>query len=548
MFRTRPAAGLALLRLTLATAFGVALLVPPLHAAKPAAPSAPAVSQSSSAATATAAEASGVVFEDRNRNRVRDTGEPGIRGVKVSNGEQIVVTDRDGRWKLSAGDDEVFFVIKPRGYMTPVNEDKLPLFYYVHKPNGSPKSRFAGVAPTGPLPKSIDFPLHKQREPDKYRILLFGDTQARDQKELDFMAHDVIEDLIGFDASFGMTLGDVVFDDLSLYPNHNRTIGMIGLPWYNVLGNHDINKDAADDRQSDETWERVFGPAYYSFDWGPVHFVALDDVFWTGPQGDRRGSYTGGLGPRQLEWLKRDLAMVPKNQLVVLGMHIPLNSVAEKQEIFRLLEQRPFALSLSAHTHFQEHRMLGEKDGWRGKEPHHHVVHATVCGSWWGGAPDERGIPNATMSDGAPNGYSVVTFDGAKYAFEFVPASRPASFQMLIHAPEEVESAATGTTNVFVNVFAGSERSKVEMRVGDSGPWVRLEQVAAEDPAYLAMKALEAGPAPPPGRKLPAPRKSPHLWRGVLPANLPAGHHRVQVRTTDMFGKTYEDQRQVRVK
>jgi hypothetical protein len=31
---------------------------------------------------------------------------------------------------------------------------------------------------------------------------------------------------------------------LSLYPRLNRIIGQIGLPWYNIGGNHDLNYEA----------------------------------------------------------------------------------------------------------------------------------------------------------------------------------------------------------------------------------------------------------------------------------------------------------------
>ena len=54
-----------------------------------------------------------------------------------------------------------------------------------------------------------DFPLRPQKEPEKFRAILFGDTQPSTQKEVDYMAHDVVEELIGTDASFGVTLGDV---------------------------------------------------------------------------------------------------------------------------------------------------------------------------------------------------------------------------------------------------------------------------------------------------------------------------------------------------
>jgi hypothetical protein len=119
---------------------------------------------------------------------------------------------------------------------------------------------------------------------------------------------------------------------------------------------------------------------------------------------------------------------------------------------------------------------------------------------------------------------------------------------MNIYAPEQIFSSASAQTPVLVNVFFGSEKSKVEMRLGESGDWIPMELVAIEDPAYAEMKALEAGTKPPPGRALPAIMKSPHIWRAMLPANPPSGTHLLHVRTTDMFGKTYADRRVLRVR
>jgi hypothetical protein len=171
-----------------------------------------------------------------------------VADIKVSNGDQIVKTDPSGRYEIPIGDDTIVFVIKPRGYMTPVNDDQLPQFYYIHKPAGSPPDfKYAGVAPTGPLPESVDFPLVKRAEPDKFRALIFGDTQPRDIAEVEYMAHDVIAQVIaseGHDAAFGVTLGDIVFDDLDVMKPHNQAIAMIGIPWYNVIGNHDTRRSS----------------------------------------------------------------------------------------------------------------------------------------------------------------------------------------------------------------------------------------------------------------------------------------------------------------
>lgn len=520
---------------------------------------------------ATRAErAVGVVYHDENRDGLRQQTEPGVPGVAVSNGREIVTTDAEGRYELEVGDDTVIFVIKPRDWMTPVDDQQLPKFYYVHKPKGSPPDlRFAGVPPTGPLPASVDFPLYRRSEPSTFKALFFGDTQPRNVREVEYIAHDVIEPLIAenreIGAAFGVTLGDVVFDDLDVFGPLNQAVALLGIPWYNVIGNHDLNQDAKDDDHADETWERIYGPPYYAFDHGPVHFLALDDVRWFVGQ-DGKGRYVGGLGERQMAFIRNDLARIPKDQLVVLMMHIPLVNVEDRKELYDLIAARPFALSISAHTHFQQHLFLGEEDGLRGPKRHHHVINVTVCGSWWRGAPDERGIPHATMRDGAPNGYSILTFDGHDYDIEFRPASRPRSYQMNIDAPEEVEAAAAGGVEVLVNVFAGSEESTVEMRVGESAAWTPLERVAVEDPFYAATKdredallaaamAAREARGEKPGRvtelpfiPLPEVVKSPHIWRGRLPEGLPPGTHLIEVRTTDRFGKTYADRRSIRVR
>ncbi|MFH0980133.1 MAG: calcineurin-like phosphoesterase family protein [Planctomycetota bacterium] len=491
---------------------------------------------------------SGAVFHDANRNGLRDPEEKGLPDVRVSNGREVLPTDSKGRFRLPIDDETIIFVIKPSGWMTPLNAQNLPRFYQVHKPEGSPHLEYPGVAPTGPLPDSVDFPLVPHPEPERFRTIFFGDTQPQAIKEVDYLAHDVVEELIGADALFGVTLGDMVGDSLSLYDQLTRTVGMIGVPWYHVLGNHDMNQDAPDDRRSDETFERVFGPSYYAFDYGPVHFVVLDDVIWTGPIGETKGRYDGGLGPRQLEFVRNDLAGVPEERLVVLMMHIPLLEVNDREALFRLLESRPHTLSVSAHWHIQRHCFLGPTEGWQGPRPHHHLINVTACGSWWRGAPDEVGLPHATMRDGAPNGYSIITFDGNQYAIEFKAARRPTGYQMNIFAPDEVAAAEAGETEVLVNVFAGSERSTVELRLGETAPWTRLERIEREDPYYLAMKRAEEDAALAPGRKMREAVKSPHLWRALLPAQPPPGTHLIHVRTTDMFGHTYTDQRVIRIR
>lgn len=487
--------------------------------------------------------ARGVVFHDTNGDGKRDAGERPLSDVKVSNGLDIVRTDAEGRYELPLGDEGQVFVIKPAGYRTRLGPNQLPLFYYLHRPQGSPKLRFAGVQPTGPLPQSIDFPLTEQAEPELFRVILFGDTQPRNLLEVDYIAHDVIADIRKNSASFGVTLGDIAFDDLNVFEPLSQVVGLIGIPWYNVFGNHDANVDATSRRYLNETYERNFGPSYYSFDYGKVHFVVMDNIEYA-PSPEGKYGFKGGFGSEQMEFLKRDLQMIPADQMVVMMMHVPLNLTEDHQDLFRLIEQRPFTLSIAAHQHYHQHMFFDQAQGWRGPQPHHHIINVTVCGSWWSGLKDERGIPHATMSDGAPNGYSVLSFDGNKYSLEFVGAGNDRGRQMRIHLPDEV--SAKQKTRFHVNVFDGSSRSKVAFSL-NGVDWTECQQVAEPDPLFQALWEAEQTQQPPPKPKLTKPTISSHLWAAELPLGLTPGTHLLRIRTEDMHGKSFTDERSFRV-
>ena len=205
-------------------------------------------------------------------------------------------------------------------------------------------------------------------------------------------------------------------------------------------------------------------------------------------------------------------------------------------------------MSISGHTHHHEHRFITREDGWRGPEPHHHVINVTVSGSWWSGAPDERGIPHTTMADGAPNGYSVITFDGHKYTLDFKAAGKPDSYQMNIQSPEAVTADKAGQTDIFVNVFNGSERSTVEMRLGTVGKWITMDRKVINDPGYAKLRESEESIKAKPWRALPNPKKCPHLWHAKLPNKPSVGVHTLHVRTTDMHGRTHTGNRVIRIK
>jgi hypothetical protein len=507
--------------------------------------------------------AKGHVFHDKNENRVMDKGEEGIAGVLVSNGTALVQTDKDGAYGIPVSDDAIVFVIKPSDWMTPLNHDNLPQFYYLHKPKGSPTNfTYEGVAPTGRLPKEINFPLYPENSADHFKMVVFGDPQPYNIEQIDFLSEDVIVELLDRDdLEFGMTMGDIVGDNLNLFSPLNQAVAQIGIPWYNVLGNHDINYMAPNDELSTETYARVYGPATFAFIYGDVHFIVVDDVIHDDKAGSRR--YVGGLRPDQFLFVENYLKTVPKEHLVVLAMHVPLAQhgdsfrKSDQKKLFDLLKPFPHTLSISAHTHVHDNQFYHEgSSDWQQPTPHHHYNVGTTSGSWWNGMRSETDVPHTMMRDGTPNGYSFIAFKGTEYIIDWKVAGSPNSHQMNIHVPRGIVAGSADTTYLTVNFFNGSEQSKLHYRIKGLTGWKEMKKVEKYDPYYLKISARwekikrlqlkeqwEADTTgtqqPFPGTNMPEPRLSTHLWQTNLGTDWPAGRHIIEVKAIDRYGREF---------
>ena len=492
--------------------------------------------------------ARGTVFLDANRNAMLDAGEVGVAGVQVSNGREVVVTGADGTYELPAHDDMNLFITKPAGYSVPVDEDMIPQFNYVHKVAGSPDLRFGGIEPTGPLPQAVNFPLIENGVGDRFTCLAFGDTQPYTNREIGYVRETVgtmLANRDNADTQCLMFMGDVMGDDLSLYPRFKRIAARGQVPQYFVGGNHDLDFDAETDADSFDTFRREWGPEYYSFDIGQVHFVVLDNVRYPCNGVDdhafcdpaRNPTYNGIIHDRQLEWLRNDLANVPEDKLIVLGAHIPFvtftdNTAAKHQTdnldaLYEIIGDRP-ALGLSGHTHTTEQILPGEEfKGWAentgtGPARFHQIVTGGVSGSWWAGDLNDAGVPHGRQRLGSPRGYYVLEFDGADYVDTYMTFGGTADDQMhasfntprfrdwaedllayvdLYGAPSDVIPPVTvndlgdmniltradleGGTWVAVNVWNGSKDSAVSVSINDGAAIAATRTQAGEGEAKL---------------------------------------------------------------
>jgi hypothetical protein len=324
---------------------------------------------------------------------------------------------------------------------------------------------------------------------------------------------------MGGQPMFGIGCGDIMWDDLTRYGEYEAGIAQAGIPFFQVVGNHDLDFQARSDAWTTGVFEQHFGPTYYSFDRGAVHYVVLDDVFWHG------SGYIGYLGEDQLAWLEQDLSYVDPGVPVIVFLHIPALSkqyerngeaspgpnvsITNRAVLYDLLAPLQSHL-ISGHTHVKEHIFEGGV--------HEHIAGA-VCGGWWSGP---------ICSDGAPQGYDVFEIDGEAVRWRYKATGHDDAHQMRVYphgsdpaAPDEIVATVWDWDPDWTVAWyeGGVRRAAMARRTG-------------RDP--LAVNNL-AGPELPARRSWVDPTLTSHLF--YAPAARAAGE--ITVEATDGFGRVY---------
>ena len=525
----------------------------------------------------------GSVFDDQNKNSVQDTGERGLGGVTVSNGRDVVTTDSQGRYELPAFENMTVFATQPRGYQVPVDENNVAQFYYHHLPEGSPELEHGGIAPTGPLPDAVNFPLAKSsltQSPEQH-CLIGGDIQTYTEEQVPFARAGAFADLAERNDYAGcgaLFIGDVVGDDPGLYPQTRELTSMINGPARFLPGNHDLDFDAASSEHSFDSFRANLGPEYYSYDAGKTHVVALNTVEY------QSGTpYNGALDERQLEWLRNDIAQVPENKLIVLAAHIPLLDYADQgsskhqvdqvKEIYKILEGRE-VVALGGHTHSIENLREGDSlAGWSdvfGVDglPFTHITAGAISGDWYSGRMLPEGYPLAVQRDGGLPGVLTLDIKNTGVKERFTVRGEDDSLQMALglntpryrgwyaenvdnkgSAPEFTDPLTVSQeelanqTWLTTNFWMGSTGSTVDVKIdgGDTTEAVRTQQMQGEgqlvgaewsDPTAVQEQLVHGGSL--------ADRMM-HLWRLELPTDLAVGEHTAEVTATDVHGREFTE-------
>ena len=352
------------------------------------------------------------------------SGKP-IANVAISDGYSVVATDASGFYMLKPSSDtwHIFYSVPANCKVSTFQHG--PKFYERYHKDTKEYSFELELLPDG-------------KPEEKFALLTFADPQVSSSNGLNRFKGEAIPAIKAFVKAsdipcYGITLGDVISTstsdadlettrgDATQYMEKMREAmrpSTVGFPIFQVMGNHDCNYFGAScplepdanssnyQLKAQREFESTFGPINYSFNRGDVHIIGMRDIYYDKNTPTR--DYSTGFLKSQYEWLKQDLALVPKDKMVVLCVHIPLFSKISNsgesghyvKEVHDLLNQYKEAHVISGHTHYQRNYIHTKYDIYE-----HNM--GTVCGTWWA---------SNVCGDGTPNGWGVFVGEGNTFS------------------------------------------------------------------------------------------------------------------------------------
>ncbi len=288
----------------------------------------------------------GCVYEDRNGNGQRDPGEPGLAGVPITDGVQFVRTGNDGVYSIAPSPDPALAlggtgsiqVSFPSGYwpITP---------WHV---------RLDAVKPD----VSVNFGLQTKAEPLPFLFVHGTDTHVPRNGKAKFQTFRSDLAALKNHLAFCVLTGDLT-DDSNGHPfeKAREEFNFLGeqlhdfpVPWFGIPGNHDLagaNAIPAWDTNSPKGYTfftQVVGPLRWSFNYANIHFVGVDFMHPV------NGKWGWGPSASAVEWLDRDLSLVPTGQRIFLFVHFPM----ETNGLAQVVRKYPITQIFHGHDH-QDH-------------------------------------------------------------------------------------------------------------------------------------------------------------------------------------------------
>jgi len=266
------------------------------------------------------AQFKGTVYIAACQSDMFDKGNKPLAGVMVTDGLNVVKTDKKGRFSLPGFEKTRFISITtPAGFET-------QQFYLSTKENR----------------ESYDFTLtESQRTKNKeHSFVHITDTEVTGG--MGRWVTDLQQYINNEKPAFLVHTGDICYEPGLTIHNQVVNAQTMNCPVYYCIGNHDLVKG----NYGEELYESLYGPTWYSFDIGNVHYVVTPI-----DHGDNPTDYTL---KDVYNWLKNDLALMKKDQALVIFNHdlfTPDDHFIFKADDQHELDLRPFNMKAQIYGH-----------------------------------------------------------------------------------------------------------------------------------------------------------------------------------------------------
>lgn len=212
-----------------------------------------------------------------------------VAGVSVTDGRNVVKTDDNGKYEIKVWRKSHFIAITiPSGYETDS--------YYI---------------PFDKAKESYDFSLDKSdvTSQTEHCFLQISDTEIGENGTGEWL--DTVKEIVKENKpAFLIHTGDICYEAGLKKHIEEMNTDTMGCTVKYVIGNHDY----VDGKYGEELYESLYGPVWYSFDVGNVHYVVTS--FQTGS--DYKSFYNKN---DRWKWLKNDLENVDSDKKVVMFNH-----------------------------------------------------------------------------------------------------------------------------------------------------------------------------------------------------------------------------------
>jgi 3',5'-cyclic AMP phosphodiesterase CpdA len=466
----------------------------------------------------------------------------GVEGAVVSDGAQVVITDRLGRYEIVSDKKYgLVWISIPSGYE--VERSAEDAKFYAHL--------------SGEGMETVDFELKRVRN-NRFTLFAFTDTHVVNYLEYDdinkfrTVFYDDITAQIRqtHGESYSVCLGDMTTDGKWYVtgfrlPQWDSLMKEFPAPLYCIMGNHDndkkgekIKRDCDWDFEASKLYRSTFGPQYYSLNIGKFHFVMLDNIIPVRPFERKDGKITSSwiytITDEQFDWLAKDLALVPKSTPLVVCVHAPVftfdsegNAVpfmvgGASERLVEMVKAFRSVDILSGHTHANNNITIA-----RNIREHNQTSVSGV--SWFFTSPQTR----LMSADGTHGGYQIYTFRGKKLSWLYKINRTPAEeSQFMVFDMNTVPEEFGGkpyTNRVLIDVFNWCDGSALTVK--EDGRKLEVRKAALASPLYRLVRKPELPKRP----TAFTPEVSSHMFEVVTQTP----NKTLKVTFTDPFGRKF---------